>query len=102
RDDPRSGGFLQVSGLRFEYDSDRPAGSRIVSVTLDDGTPIPPDQSRYSAATNDFLNGGGDGYTMLADGAGVTRELMADVLLDHIRAAGTVRPATEGRIRDIR
>lgn len=75
-----------------------PVGARLQSVTLPDGTPILPDQTVYTLATNDFMNAGGDGYTMLADGQGVTREVMADVLLEHIRSAGTITPVVEGRI----
>ena len=35
---------------------------------------------------------------MLADGAGVSREVMADVVLAEIRNAGTISPTTDGRI----
>lgn len=94
------GRFPQVSGFRFAYDSTLPAGDRVYLVELDDGTPILPDSTIYTLATNDFVNAGGDGYTMLADGAGVTRELMADVLLEHIQDLGTITPAIEGRIVD--
>lgn len=93
------GRFLQISGFRFSYDAARPAGSRVVSVTLDDGTPVADDAGRtLTAATNDFTNAGGDGYTVLADGQGTTRDLLANVLADHLRRVGTVSPATEGRI----
>ncbi len=96
-----SGRFGQISGFRFTYDSRLPAGDRVVSVTLDDGTPVLPDATVYTLATNDFLNDGGDGYAMLADGEGVTREVMADVLLEHIRERGTVTPVVDGRIRNL-
>lgn len=93
------GRFLQISGFRFTYDASKPAGSRIVSVVLDDGTAVPNSAAfSVTAATNDFTNAGGDGYTMLADGQGVTRDLLATVLADHITAAGTVTPAVQGRI----
>jgi 5'-nucleotidase len=93
-----NGRFLQISGFRFTYDASRPAGSRIASVQLDDGTPIMADGTVYTLATNDFVNVGGDGYTMLADGQGVTREVMAEVVLDHIRNLGTIAPVLDGRI----
>jgi 5'-nucleotidase len=93
-----NGRFAQISGFKFTYDAARPAGSRVVSVTLDDGTPIPPDATEYSFATNDFVNAGGDGYTMFVGVHGVTREVMADVLLEYIRDRGTISPVTEGRI----
>jgi 5'-nucleotidase len=92
------GRFPQISGFRFTFDFSEPAGSRVVSVELTDGTAIPADSTTYTLATNDFLNAGGDGYTMLADGQGVTRDVMANVVLDHIREQGTITPVVEGRI----
>ncbi|HEY0737091.1 MAG TPA: 5'-nucleotidase C-terminal domain-containing protein [Herpetosiphonaceae bacterium] len=93
-----NGRFAQISGFKFSYDVTRTPGSRIVSLTLDDGTPILADATTYTLATNDFTNAGGDGYTMLADGKGTTREVMADVLLDYIRQLGTITPVIDGRI----
>ncbi|MBV9790563.1 MAG: 5'-nucleotidase C-terminal domain-containing protein [Chloroflexi bacterium] len=93
-----NGRFAQISGFKFSYDVTRAPGSRVISLTLADGTPIPADATTYTLATNDFTNAGGDGYTMLADGKGTTREVMADVLLDHIRQLGTITPTLEGRI----
>jgi 5'-nucleotidase len=95
------GGFLQISGFRFTYDSTQPAGSRVTSVTLDDGTVVAEDATTYTATTNDFTNAGGDGYVELADGQGVTRNLMANDLLAYITAQGTITPTTDGRIDDL-
>ena len=92
------GRFPQISGFRFTFDFSEPAGSRVVSVELDDGTPIASDATTYTLATNDFVNAGGDGYTMLADGQGVTRDIMANVVLEHIRDLGTITPVVDGRI----
>ncbi|MBT2518095.1 bifunctional metallophosphatase/5'-nucleotidase [Streptomyces sp. ISL-90] len=95
------GGFLQISGFRFTYDSTQPAGARVLSVSLDDGTVIANDATTYTATTNDFTNAGGDGYAELADGQGVTRNLMANDLLAYITAQGTITPTTDGRIDDV-
>ena len=92
---------VRQSGFKFVYNSALPPGNRVVSVTLDGGTPILPDATTYTLATNDFTNAGGDGYTMLADGQGVTRELMADVLRLYIEYLGTITPTIEGRITDL-
>jgi 5'-nucleotidase len=92
------GRFPQISGFRFKYDATKPAGSRVWEVTLADGTPIPKDGTTYTFTTNDFVNSGGDFYSMFADGQGVSREILADVLRAHISDAGTVSPATDGRI----
>jgi len=94
-----SGGFLQVSGFRFSYDASKPVGSRVVSVALDDGTAIANSPSvSITATTNDFTNNGGDGYAVLADGQGVTRDLLATVVANYITAQGSVSPAVGGRI----
>jgi 5'-nucleotidase len=59
---------LQASGIRVAWDGRRPRGDRIVSLALEDGQPI--DRAvRYSVAVNSFMAGGGDGYTVLEQGA---------------------------------
>jgi 5'-nucleotidase len=93
-----AGRFPQISGFKFTFHYLNPVGSRVTSVQLDDGTPILPDSTLYTLATNDFMNAGGDGYTVLADGQGTTREVMADVVLDYITSLGTISPTTSGRI----
>jgi 5'-nucleotidase len=96
------GRFAQISGFRFTFDSTRPAGSRVLTVVETDGTPIPNTaSSTYTIALPDFVNTGGDGYTMFADGHGATRELMADVLRDYIIQLGTITPVIDGRIDDV-
>ena len=94
------GGFLQVSGLTFVFDPSRPAGRRVVRVVVG-GQPLDPAQ-RYTLATGSYTAQGGDGYTMLAtakplvfpeDGPG-----LAETLLEAVERAGSIAPATEGRI----
>ena len=96
-----SGRFAQISGFSFEFNSTFPVGSRVVSVTLNGGTPILPDATVYTMATNDFMNAGGDGYTMLADGEGTTRDPMLDVFIEYVQTVGTITPVIEGRIVDL-
>jgi 5'-nucleotidase len=68
-DDPSdgTGRFAQVAGFSFEYDASQAVGSRVQSVTIDNGPTIviggavaPGDP--LSVATTDFLAGGGDEY----------------------------------------
>lgn len=92
------GRFPQISGFKFTFSCTLPAGGRVTSVALTDGTPIPADATTYTFATNDFVNSGGDSYTVLRDGQGVSRDLMANVLLDYIEGLGTISPVVEGRI----
>ncbi len=50
-----------VSGMRITYDSLQVKGSRLVSVTMNDGAPLA-DARRYTVIVNDFLATGGGGY----------------------------------------
>jgi len=97
-----NGKFPQISGFRFTYDGAAAPGSRVLSVTLDGGTPVPNDSAyTVTLAAPDFINTGGDGYTMFLDGIATTRALMADVLLEYLREQGTITPTTDGRIDNI-
>lgn len=96
-----NGRFAQISGFKFTYSLSAAIGSRVLSVTFADGRPISADNTTYTLATNDFLNEGGDNYSMLADGSGVTREVMADVLMQYIHSLGVITPIIEGRITQL-
>ncbi|WP_276856998.1 5'-nucleotidase C-terminal domain-containing protein [Intestinimonas timonensis] len=113
------GQFPQVSGIHYTFDGSKPAGERIVSVTLPDGTPLDMD-GWYTLACNDFMCGGGDGYTMFnvlnpedgGDGNGEmavqelpgcklvyrTNDYYRTVVSEYIKEQGTIAPALEGRI----
>lgn len=85
------GGFLQISGMRFVYAPDAPAGSRVCRVVLDEGGELARDGAdRVVLATIDFLAQGGDGYLMLSDKAHVTRGSLQEMLIAHIESLGTV------------
>jgi 5'-nucleotidase len=94
-----SGRFPQVSGMAFVFDPRRPVGQRVLEVRVG---PAPLDPTRtYTLATNDFVAGGGDGYTMLR-GAPEWRDsqvLLRDVFIEFVRRVGTVTARVEGRIR---
>ena len=60
-----NGGFLHVSGAKVEFDSSKPAGERVVSISYKnaDGTYTEiQDDETYTIATNAFTAKGGDGY----------------------------------------
>lgn len=79
-----NGRFAQVSGLRVIYDTQRNAGSRVLKVTLDDGTVLIDNGvvvnglRRFSLSTIDFTAAGGDGYPFAA--AGVLFENAVDTI----------------------
>lgn len=61
----QSGGFPQVSGFTVRANPAAAPGSRVVAVTMADGTPL--DRNRtYTLGTNAFLADGGDGYPHFA------------------------------------
>jgi 2',3'-cyclic-nucleotide 2'-phosphodiesterase / 3'-nucleotidase / 5'-nucleotidase len=56
-----------VSGVMVDFDPRRPVGSRLVRVTLDDGSPLR-DDAVYTVTVNDFLAfGEGDGFASFAN-----------------------------------
>ena len=104
-----SGGFLQVAGMRFTYDSSKASGSRVQSVeVLQNGeyTALS-DTATYYAATNIFTAKGGDGYAVFADiyaDGRVSEPGFVDweIFSDYIQSFPdqTVSPSVEGRITD--
>ncbi|RXZ01202.1 bifunctional 2',3'-cyclic-nucleotide 2'-phosphodiesterase/3'-nucleotidase [Fictibacillus sp. S7] len=96
--DPTRAKILQISGLKFTYDDSKPAGERIVSITLPDGTAVDAAKT-YSVTVNNFMAGGGDGYTTLLDGKNSSVNIVdLDALVKYIKAKGSVDPKIEGRI----
>lgn len=100
----KGGRFPQVSGLSFRYAPTRPAGQRIVEVKIG-GAPLEPDRT-YRVATNDYMLGGGDGYSalgrgkVLVDPSGAT--LMATTVMNYVTAlGGKAAPTVEGRIQRV-
>ena len=98
--DREGGGFLQVSGVRLEWDPRQPAGQRVVNAAVG-GRPLE-DETTYSVAVPSYLVRGGDGYTAFARGRVVISEAsgpqVAQLILDAIIARGTIAPTTDGRI----
>lgn len=87
------GGFLQVSGLEMAIENGRLAEARV------GGEPLQDDR-RYTLAATEFMLAGGDGYEMLVAGAEPEYLGFADnaILIEMLRAKGTVSPRVEGRI----
>ena len=95
-----AGRFPQVGGMKVVADKSKPAGSRVVSVEIG-GKPLDP-KATYKLATNDYMLGGGDGYTSLAGGK-VTVDprggkLVANDVMALVKKHGTVKARVEGRI----
>jgi 2',3'-cyclic-nucleotide 2'-phosphodiesterase (5'-nucleotidase family) len=92
-----------VSGVTIRYDPSRSEGSRIVSATMADGTPLS-DLRDYTVIVNDFLATGGEGYNA---GARATASrplniLDLDALIDYLRTLpAPIKAPTEIRIAPV-
>jgi 5'-nucleotidase len=104
---PGDGRFPQVSGFKYSFDSSKPIGSRIVSVTKLDGTAIAKDSKEYTLTTLDFLIYGGDGYlNVFSPSQAKVKGALLDVFVDALKAdlaAGKVTqvPVADGRIKKV-
>ncbi|THB63542.1 MAG: hypothetical protein D6E12_16695 [Desulfovibrio sp.] len=114
------GWFLQVSGLRVEYDiSQEPQelvmddegrvvdvasmGARVLNVEVlgPDGEYLPLDPDAvYTMATNEFISGGGDGYIMIGglEARIDTGSELKLVVAEALQAMGVIAPGADGRI----
>jgi 5'-nucleotidase len=99
-----TGRFLQVSGLRFNWNPDAGVGSRVtrVEVRNPDGTYTALDDNMvYKVAVTDYLRGGGDGYTIFAERAIDPYDFgraVSDILVEYLETNSPVSPGLEGRI----
>ncbi|MDN5785838.1 bifunctional UDP-sugar hydrolase/5'-nucleotidase [Pseudorhodobacter sp.] len=98
-----AGRFLQLSGASIVFDPSAPAGSRITEALVG-GQPLDPDKL-YKVAANDYILGGGDGFTSLGGGEVLINagngNLMANDVIDYIVKMGGVTSAVEGRVKKI-
>jgi 5'-nucleotidase len=92
-------GFLQVAGIKLTYSTGSDAGSRLRTLVLDDGTPIPNDTTTYRVAMTDRISAGKDGYTMLAESLPTpSRDLLVDAFAKYLKGRERVTPPAFGRI----
>ncbi|MCC3355511.1 5'-nucleotidase C-terminal domain-containing protein [Bacillus sp. REN16] len=106
-----NGGFLHVAGGKVKFDSTKPAGERIVSISYlnENGEYVEvQDDNIYTVATNAFTAKGGDGYDVFAkayEEGRVTDLGLSDWenFRDHLINIGSegIPTKTEGRIVDI-
>src|SRR5690606_2965527 len=104
-----NGGFLHVAGGKVEFDSTKPVGERVVSISYkdDEGKYIlVEDATTYTVATNAFTAKGGDGYTVFEKAYNEGR--VTDLGLsdwenfrDHLISLETIPTSVEGRIVDV-
>jgi 2',3'-cyclic-nucleotide 2'-phosphodiesterase (5'-nucleotidase family) len=110
------GRFPQVSGLRFTFNSSKPAGKRVGQIVVS-GTALEENRD-YVVATLDFMAAGGDGYHAFGSairssgdysetgGALHSSRLvyndpghwLRDIVAEYLESRGITRSATDGRI----
>ncbi|TYK43682.1 bifunctional metallophosphatase/5'-nucleotidase [Actinomadura decatromicini] len=90
--------ILQPSAnLRFTIDRARPVGDRVSAITVD-GAPLDP-AAVYKVAANNFLLGGGDGFSVFTEGKDqVLGPVDLDALVAYFQAQGTVSAPALNRI----
>ena len=95
---PGSDRILQVaSGFSYTYDRSKPAGQRVLSMTLN-GQPIVATQS-YRVSLNSFLATGGDNFSVFTEGTNdLGGEVDLDALAAYFGARSPVPPGPQNRI----
>lgn len=90
--------ILQPSAnLRFTIDRSKPAGDRVSAITIG-GAPLDP-AATYKVAANNFLLGGGDGFTVFTEGKNqVLGPVDLDTLVAYFNTQGTIAPPPLNRI----
>ena len=101
-----AGRFPQVAGMTYTVDTGKPAGERISEVMVKEGdafVPIDPEKV-YGVATNNYMRGGGDGYSVFRT-AGINAydygPGLEQVVADYLKANNPYTPYTDGRIKVI-
>ncbi|MDY0323347.1 MAG: 5'-nucleotidase C-terminal domain-containing protein, partial [Candidatus Carbobacillus sp.] len=107
----KHGRFPQVAGLRFTYDSRKPAGERVVDIEIKTEEGYKPLDlgAVYTIATNKFMADGGDFYSMFKkaqDDGRMTNLFYPDyevfnAYLKTHSPIGTAYASPEGRIVDL-
>ena len=92
---------LIVSGLSYTYDAAQPAGSKVISVSVN-GVPLNPNAT-YTVATVDTVTLGDDGYTTFGQGSNMNYGTTdVDALVAYVKALPQpVNVTIDGRIQRI-
>jgi 5'-nucleotidase/UDP-sugar diphosphatase len=93
-----NGGFPQFSA-DVRYTIDKTSGNGVIKDLTIGGRPVDPNRV-YRFCTNDYILGGGDGYTPMLDAADRlnTSILLSYVVTEYIKANKSIKPETDGRL----
>ena len=95
--------ILQISGFSYTWDNSKPTGSKIIEVRGPDGKPLDRTKS-YTAAVNNFLTAGGDGFTVFTETTKpVGGPIDLDAFINYVKKqpAPLVAPTTGDRIKRV-
>ncbi len=99
-----AGRFAQVAGLKYAWNPEAKAGSRIVSVEIVgvDGSTSPLDPAAtYGVVSNNYLRSGGDGYEVFkakAQNAYDYGPNLEQVVAEYLKSKGIYTPYKDDRI----
>ncbi|NLU98335.1 bifunctional metallophosphatase/5'-nucleotidase [Marinomonas sp. UCMA 3892] len=100
----QSGQFLQVAGVEVTYDSAKPIGERLISVTFNKH-PLQPEQI-YKVVSLDYLINGGDGFTMFKNSKALTYKqttglTLSDIMSVEIHQEKVIAPKIDRRLKNL-
>jgi 5'-nucleotidase len=77
--------ILQIAGLTYSYDAKKPLGNRVVAIYYDNE--LLQKDKLYTIGTNEFLAGGGDGFTIMKKGKVIKIDSTdLEVLINHVKS----------------
>jgi 5'-nucleotidase/UDP-sugar diphosphatase len=94
--------LMEVSGMRYKYNSSKPSGQRVVSIEVS-GEPVD-DSKMYSIVTNEYVTGHLHDFFGIPE-KGITLTQLAkvdhDVFVEAVKKQKAISSRVEGRIVDI-
>jgi 5'-nucleotidase/UDP-sugar diphosphatase len=94
--------LMEVSGMRYNYNSSKPSGQRVVSIEVN-GEPVD-DGKMYSIVTNEYVAGHlHDFFGISEKGIALTQleKIDRDVFVEAVKKQKVISSRVEGRIVDI-
>lgn len=94
--------MLQISGIQYTWDANKPNGEKVTSIRLTNGEEIIPSKT-YSVVANAFLASGGDGFVSFKNGKDAeTGPTDFEALVDYIKKSKEpIQSIIDGRIQKI-
>ena len=94
--------MLQISGIQYTWDANKPAGEKVTSIHLTNGEELVASQT-YTVVANAFLASGGDGFVSFKNGKDPeTGPTDFEALVDYVKQAKEpIQPIIDGRIQKL-